>query len=224
MQRPVGIAQKLARQQDHVGFSLCNDCIGLRRVSDESDCRRGNSGFAPNLLGKRNLKAGRNRNLGGRHKTSSGDVNQVDAMLAQQSGKAHRLLCRPAAFHPVSGGDAHEYRQMLRPGSTHCIDHQQREVHAVLKAAAELIRALVGERRQKLMQQIAVRRVYLDKVEARALGTARGCGKTAHHRGDTRLGQRLRHGVLRRKRDGTGRNRLPAAFVRAEQPLARKWH
>ena len=45
--------------------------------------------------------------------------------------------------------------------------HLERKPRAVLQAAAELVAALVGQRRQKLGEEVAVGEVQLDQVKAR---------------------------------------------------------
>ena len=52
-----------------------------------------------------------------------------------------------------------------REGRAHRIEDFERKAHAVLEAAAILVIAPVGERRQKLVQQIAMRAVELDRVD-----------------------------------------------------------
>ena len=54
----------------------------------------------------------------------------------------------------------------LRPDGAHRVDDFEGEAHAVLAAAAVLVGALVGERREELVDQVAVGAVDFDDVEA----------------------------------------------------------
>ena len=60
-----------------------------------------------------------------------------------------------------------------REGGAHDVEDLEREAHAVLEAAAVLVVALVGDRREELVQQVAVRGVDLDAVEAEPRGAPR---------------------------------------------------
>ena len=54
-----------------------------------------------------------------------------------------------------------------RERGAHGVEDLEREAHAVLEAAAVVVVALVGERRQELVQQVAVRGVQLDARRGR---------------------------------------------------------
>jgi len=58
VERPVGIAEHFAGEEDHVGFALGNDGVGLDGVSDEADGGGGNDGLAADSGGKFDLVAG----------------------------------------------------------------------------------------------------------------------------------------------------------------------
>jgi hypothetical protein len=57
---------------------------------------------------------------------------------------------------------------------THGLEHFQRIAAAVLQAAAVLVGALVGQRRNEGRHQVAVGGMELDQVKVGAGGTARG--------------------------------------------------
>ena len=60
----------------------------------------------------------------------------------------------------------HEQRPVGRPDGAHRLDHLEREPHPALERAAVLVGPPVGQRREELVQQVAVRGVQLDDVEA----------------------------------------------------------
>ena len=64
----------------------------------------------------------------------------------------------------------------MREHGAHGVIDLEREAHAVLKAAAAFVGALVRQWRQELVQQVAVCGVDLDAIEAQAFGflAARG--------------------------------------------------
>ena len=86
----------------------------------------------------------------------------------------HALLEVPAALDPVGGRDAHAHRHVCRHGGAHRVEHLQRKAHAVLQRAAVVIAARVRQRREELVQQVAMRRVQFDRVEAQAMRALRG--------------------------------------------------
>ena len=61
----------------------------------------------------------------------------------------------------------------------HRLEHLDREAHAVVERAAVLVGAPVVLRREELVDQVAVRGVHLDAVEAGVGGVARRCGRSA---------------------------------------------
>jgi hypothetical protein len=61
--RPVGIAEHFAGQEDKVSAAFRDDAIGLERVSDEADRSSGNDGFAANAFGEGDLVARFERNF-----------------------------------------------------------------------------------------------------------------------------------------------------------------
>ena len=88
-------------------------------------------------------------------------------MLAQQPGEPHRVLDRPAAVGPVGAGDPDDQRQGGGYGGPHRVHDLEQQPDPVLEGAAVRVLAVVRERREELVQQVAVRGVQLDQVEAR---------------------------------------------------------
>ena len=69
-----------------------------------------------------------------------------------------------AVVHFV-GGQAHDKRVILAAAVTNAVDYLGDESHAVFKAAAVLVCALIRVRRQKLLDHIAVAAVQLNSVD-----------------------------------------------------------
>lgn len=92
------------------------------------------------------------------------------------------------------------------------VHHLQGETSAILKAAAVGVRALVGERRKKFVEQIAVRCVNLDYIEASFEGAVSGCGEGVDDGRNAGLIERLGHDVTGREWQWAGRDGLPCAF------------
>jgi len=63
---------------------------------------------------------------------------------------------RPAALDPIGRGDAHEYRQLTRPHGANGGDGLEQKANSVFEASAILVFPIVTERREKLVDQIAV--------------------------------------------------------------------
>lgn len=68
----------------------------------------------------------------------------------------------------------------------HRVEHLGRETHAVLQCAAAGVVALVGQRRQELVQRAAVRGVQLDRVQPQALRRHGAVGEGLAHTLQTR--------------------------------------
>ena len=122
----------------------------------------------------------------------------------------------PAALDPVGRRDLDADRLVGRKNLADRVEHFQRIAHAVLQGPAILVGALVGDRRQELMQQIAVR--------ARAVRGHRGQAGSARFAAATKASRtRGNPGVIERERRRLAflvRHRgrpfgLPAAFSRA---------
>ena len=145
------------------------------------------------------MKAGAYGNLRVGNLAAGGNIYQVDTMFTEEPGERNRFVRIPSTLCPISGGDADKQRQMRRPLAANRVHHLQRQAGAVLKAATIFIRALVGQWREKLVQQISVGGMNLDQVESGLQCPARGLPKPLNNRVDTGLVQRLRHGIALRE-------------------------
>ena len=121
------------------------------------------------------------------------------SLRAQRDG----VLDRQAACDVVGAGQADEQRQLGRPLGAHGVDRFHQEACAAVEVAAIGIVAVVGDRREERMQQVAVRGVQLGDLEA---GLARHPGG---RRRTARRSRRCRPGSAssdrwRRRRTGSG--------------------
>src|ERR1700685_1617811 len=117
-------------------------------------------------------------------------------MLAQKPGKLDGIVGRPAAIGPIRCREADKKRQRGGPRVANGVDNLEHKTSAVLKAAAVGIGAVVGERRKKLMEQVAVGRVNFNEVKANGEGAMRRGGKSVDYCCDSRLIERLGHGIV----------------------------
>ena len=119
---------------------------------------------------------------------------------------------------------------LLRPYRAHRFVHFDDKTHAIFGRSAIFVGALVGDRRQELMGEVAVRAVELDDVVADAVDALRGGGEFAEAALDVVLGHGMGHrpaGVvgdgrwrLRRPRVRTFKDRLAARRRRRGRALA----
>ena len=98
-------------------------------------------------------------------------------MFAEEASKFNGVVDGPAAFNPIGSGDADEEGQVGGPCGANGVDDLEQQAGAVFKTAAVGIGALVGKRRQELMNQVAVGGVNLDEVKARREGPLRRQGR-----------------------------------------------
>ena len=106
-----------------------------------------------------------------------GKVVQVAARFLQHGGDAQRILHGQArtrgALDEVDGRPAHDDGELRSHDLAHAADHLERQLHAVLQAAAVLVGAVVGGQRHEARQDAAHARHDLDGVEAGFLAHAR---------------------------------------------------
>ena len=170
MPGPARVVQHRARQRHRVGVALGEDALGLLGLGDQAD---GDHRQVHRLLHaprERQLVAGAQRNLLGGRDAAGGHVHRRATARLQLAREGDRVLHVPAAVHPVGGGHAHPHRPLGGEGRAHGVEHLQRKAHAVGQAAAVGVGAAVGQRRQELVQQVAVRRMNLDARQPDARG------------------------------------------------------
>jgi hypothetical protein len=139
-------------------------------------------------------------------------------------GEGDRIVDREPAGKPVAAGDAGAHRLLLRPCRAHRTGDLERQAQAVLEAAAVVVGALVRQRRDELVEEIAVRRVELDEIEAEPVGAPCGRDEIGGHLGDVLARHRPRRvpaRVERHRRRGHG---LPRPLVGLEGRAALPSH
>ncbi len=211
-QGPIGLTQEFARQDDHVGFALVEDGVGLVGVGDHADCSCEDAGALADLVGERDLVAGGDRNFCVGDHAARGTVNQIHAERAEKLGEGDGLFDVPAAGNPIAGGDADEQRVAYGPHAADGSDDLAEEAGAIFEGAAVGISALIGERREKFVYQVAVRGMDFDYLETGLLGACGGIREIFDYSFNSGSIERggLRVGVG--EGDGAGGDGLPAAF------------
>ncbi len=220
MEGPVGVAQQLAAEQHEVGFSFSHDCVGLNGFGNHAHGCGGNASLAADSGGKVDLESGADGDLGVRNLSTRGNVNEIDAVLAQELGELDGFIDGPAAGNPVSCGEADKERQVVRPLGADGVNNGEKQTDSILKAASVSIRALVGERREELVEQVTVGGMNLDHVEASLEGAASSQNKSVDDGGDAGLVESLGWGVVGREGQGAGRDSLPAALGGQERAMS----
>jgi hypothetical protein len=163
-QRPGRLAQRRPGEQDHVRLPVGQHLLGLGRLGDQADRPGRDVGPASYAGGERHLVAGTHRDRG-RGVAPGGDVDQVDAVLPQVRAQPRALLDVPAAVDPVGARDPHHQRHAVRDRGAHRVDGLEQQPDPVVEGAAVGVVAPVGQRREELVEQVAVGGVDLDRVE-----------------------------------------------------------
>ncbi len=120
--------------------------------------------------------------------------------------------------------------RLAGPRRAHRVEHLQRKPDPVLEGAAVGIVAAIGDRRQELVQQVAMRHVQLDGVDADPLRAPRGVDEGVAHAGESRgvqrVGRALAFGVRDRRRRERSSSRpraigisVPPSQGRRDEPL-----
>ena len=130
-------------------------------------------------------------------------------MCLELTRQRQRIVHAPFAARAVDGRDAEKQRLVSRPYRTHGIGDFERKPHAAFKAAAIAISTLVRHRRQKLMNQVAMRAVYFADIVARIDGALRGFAPGSEIFANVITIHRMRKRAARYCRQGTGREPLP---------------
>ena len=215
-QRPGGLAQGCASEQDDVGLTVGEDLLRLLGLGDQSDgagrrCRpRGRRRpAAPGSRarpGSRPVRCRRRRRRRGRPRAPSAVRRAAVLCSRSQPPSIQSVPEIRTSRGAVSGSTA-----------AHGIDRLEQQPGAVLEGAAVVVVAAVRQRREELVEQVAVRRVDLDGVEADVHGAPGGVGEGAARRSAiSSTVEGCRVGVPL-EGDGRGRDRRPATLRRRDR-------
>ncbi|MNV29397.1 hypothetical protein D3C71_1206210 [compost metagenome] len=214
MPRPARVVEDAAGQRDRIGMAMAQDRFGLRRLGDQA---HGDDRHAQlvrlDRLRERHLVARRQRNLLARVVATAGDVQELAAARVQHVRQGRGLLDIPATGHPVAGGDAHTYRDAIGDGLAHGIEHAHQQAHAVFQRTTVVVLAAVAQRRQELVQQVAVRGMQLDQIHADAFGATGRSREGFNHGIDTGQVQFGRRRIGLGERQCGRRDRGPGARI-----------
>ena len=131
-----------------------------------------------------------------------GNVDVVDlAVGLERPHDQDRVLDDEPSRNEVAEADPDADDPVVARPPAHLSDHLAREAQPVLERAAVLVRALVVERREELVQQVAVRDVHLGAVEAALTRQLRAPTPPLDHLPDVLGLHRLRRLAVRRRLD-----------------------
>ena len=170
--RELGVGDLRAGHCDHVRLAACEDLLGHCRILDAADgehrqLRQG--GF--HLRGEVDeIAVGDIRGLDRLEDVvvpGRCDVHVVDPPVGlEQPDSPDRVLDVERARDEVGQADPDANDPVVAGTRPHLLDHLAREAEPVLERPAVLVLALVVERRQELMQEVAVGDVHLRAVKA----------------------------------------------------------
>ncbi len=206
----VGIAEKFAGDEDEIGLAGVDDVFGLLGFGDHADGAGEDFGVAADLRGKRDLVAGAGGDFGVEGVTAGGGVDEVDAEGLDEAGELDGVVNRPAAFDPISSGDAEEEREMVRHFGADGFNDFAEETGAIVERAAVFVLAEIGNWREEFVDEIAVGAVDFDDLETGGEGAAGGGGEGVNQGFDFGGGEGVGDGVAIAEGDGAGGHHLPA--------------
>lgn len=213
MDGPAGIVQEGSRERHRIGPVLGDQPFGMFGVVDQADSPGADIHLLLHLLGKTGLVVGADPDLGRGCGRTRGHADVVAAGRLQPPDEFDRIVDGPARIVPVGGGNLHPQRLSGGPDVAHGLHDLDHIAHPVVEAAAIGIGPMVRQGRQEGMQEVAMRPVDLEHVEADAQGAA---GGVAEGRPDALqiLGcGGARGGEALAKGDGRGRDRFPPALL-----------
>jgi hypothetical protein len=174
---PVGFAEEFAGEEDDVGLSGADDLVGLGGVGDHADGSGGEGGFAADAVGEGDLVAGAEGDLLAGVVAAGGDVEEVDAFGLDQAGELYGLFEGKTAVNPIDGGVADPDGEVGGKGGADGADDFEGKSGAIGEAAAVFVGALVGERGEELVGEVAVGGVDFGEEETGGGGTMGGGGE-----------------------------------------------
>src|ERR1019366_1804237 len=171
MPRPARIVEYGARESDKIGIASSNDRLSLIIASDETDRDGRQVRCSLDGTGERHLIARPDRDLLCRSHAPARDMNGATASRRERFREGDGLIEIPASFGPVGPRYAHADWPLDWKDPADGIKYFEGKTHSVFGAAAVVVFALVGQGREKLMQQITVRAMELDRIETEPGGS-----------------------------------------------------
>ena len=198
--RQLGRERQGGGHADHV-HPAGDDLLGHGPAADAARDQDGHGGHGADVarkfgkvgLARQRAAIARLALHGGGFVAAAGKLHQVHAQRVEHLHHGAGVVSAEAAALKVRRVELDSHRKAGRHRCAHGLDGLQQQAGAVFQRAAPGIAALVGQRREELAQQIAVRGVDLHAGEARLLGQLRGVGKALDHV----LNVRRRHGLRR---------------------------
>ena len=213
------IRQERAGHGDHVGHAVGQNLLGHFRRVDAVGGHQGNAHLALELLrdpgksGARHLGGdGRNARL----VPANAGVQNADARCFQRLGQLHHFFLGGAAFDQVQHGEAKDDDEILSHLGAGASHDFQGESNAVFIAAAPGVVAVVGLRRDKFIDQVALRAHDFHAVVAGALGQSGGIDIVVYGLLDFFCAQRVRAEHVDGRLERTGRHQLGVVGIAAE--------
>src|SRR5262249_43831610 len=130
---------------------------------------------------------------------------------------------RQSALDPIVAGDARAQRHARRHDRAHRPRDFEGIAHARGERAAITVATLVGDRRKEAVQEIAVRRVQLDGVDAGADRTFGGIDEAVAHALHVRRRHLSRHRPIGAECNGGWGDRLPGVLSWCKRLAALPW-
>ena len=216
---PAWIGKQCAAQRHHVGAAFPDDAVRLHRLVDHAHRAHRNTGRLLHRFGEMDLIAGAGAQTLQRRVAAARTADISDACIAIGLGDLDRLFEREAAVDPV--GQRHACpKHEVRYGFCDAARDLDGKTHAVFERPAPLVVAPVRQWRQELMQQIAMRRMQFDEVEAGAFGALCRRNEVADRVFDALFAQCLGHLPAIGIGDVGGGHDRPGVLVRSKRPRA----
>ena len=170
----LGVGELRATHDHEVDLVVLEDLLGELGRVDAADSDGDHAGFASDARGVVDVEAGLEvdrrylERVGGGDDVATRDVEHVDAGLAGHLAERDGVLDGHTVFKAVvERADAHEQGHVLGDVLANRADAGERELGAVLQAAAPLVVAVVEARGEEGVRQVVVGAVELDAVVAR---------------------------------------------------------
>ena len=204
--RELGIGDLGAGHRHHVGLAGGEDLLRERRVLDPADGEHGQADDGLDLGGQVDEVPVRHVRRLDRLEdvvvARGGDVHVVDLALRLEGLRdPDRVVDVERARDEIRQADAHADDPVRSRAAPHLVDHLAGEPQPVVEGAAVLVLALVVERREELVEEVAVRDVHLRPVEAAFARQLRRPAPPVDDLADVLVLHRLRRLAVRRRLD-----------------------